>query len=126
MSPDQVKGLIADLAAKGAEPAAAPVDPPSADPPPLMTGMKLTVRGEGRDQMDAAVMPLLRRPRGSPSAPCTRLQPRQFHADAGNAQDRGAVVANQLAREADQDRRQGREPRPLRHLPDGRGRAAAE
>ena len=28
MSPDQVKGLIADLAAKGAEPAAAPVDPP--------------------------------------------------------------------------------------------------
>jgi len=44
MSPDQVKGLIADLAAKGAEPAATPVDPPSADPPPLMTGMKLTVR----------------------------------------------------------------------------------
>ena len=31
MSPDQVKGLIADLAAKGAEPAATPVDPPSAD-----------------------------------------------------------------------------------------------
>jgi hypothetical protein len=44
MSPDQVKGLIADLAAKGAEPTATPVDPPSADPPPLMTGMKLTVR----------------------------------------------------------------------------------
>src|SRR5215813_12984702 len=44
MSPDQVKGLIADLAAKGAEPTATHVDPPSADPPPLMTGMKLTVR----------------------------------------------------------------------------------
>jgi hypothetical protein len=44
MSPDQVKGLIADLAAKGAEPAVTSVDPPSADPPPLMTGMKLTVR----------------------------------------------------------------------------------
>jgi small-conductance mechanosensitive channel len=44
MSPDQVKGLIADLAAKGAKPTATPVDPPSADPPPLMTGMKLTVR----------------------------------------------------------------------------------
>ena len=44
MSPDQVKGLIADLAAKGAEPTATPVDRPSADPPPLMTGMKLTVR----------------------------------------------------------------------------------
>src|SRR5215469_7937972 len=44
MSPDQVKGLIADLAAKGAEPTATHIDPPSADPPPLMTGMKLTVR----------------------------------------------------------------------------------
>jgi hypothetical protein len=52
MSPDQVKGVIADLTAKGAEPkappagpsTAAPVDPPSAEPPPLMTGMKLTVR----------------------------------------------------------------------------------
>ena len=44
MSPDQVKGLIADLAAKGAERTATPVDPLSADPPTLMTGMKLTVR----------------------------------------------------------------------------------
>jgi moderate conductance mechanosensitive channel len=44
MSPDQVKGLIADLAAKGAERIATHVDPRSADPPPLMTGMKLTVR----------------------------------------------------------------------------------
>jgi hypothetical protein len=45
MSPDQVKGLIADLAAKGAEPTATHVDPPSADPPPLMTGMKLKPSG---------------------------------------------------------------------------------
>src|SRR5262249_31656106 len=52
MSPDQVKGLIADLAAKGAEPKAPPADPPAAAPanpsdattPTLMTGMKLTVR----------------------------------------------------------------------------------
>src|SRR5215472_12859629 len=44
MSPDQVKGLIADLAAKGAEPTAIPVDRPSADRPPLMNGMKLTMR----------------------------------------------------------------------------------
>ena len=44
ISSDQVKGLIADLAAKGAEPTATPVDRSSADPPPLMTGMKLTVR----------------------------------------------------------------------------------
>jgi hypothetical protein len=35
----------------------------------------------------------------------------------------GAVVADQPAREADQDRRQGRQPRPLRDLPDGRGRS---
>jgi hypothetical protein len=45
---------------------------------------------------------------------------------AMNAQDRGAVVANQPAREADQDRRQGGQPRAPRHLPDGRGRGAAE
>jgi small-conductance mechanosensitive channel len=44
MSPDQVKGLITDLAAKGAEPAAAPADRPEAAAPSLMTGMKLTVR----------------------------------------------------------------------------------
>ena len=44
-----------------------------------------------------------------------------FHADAGDAEDGGAVVADQPAREADQDRRQGRQPRPLRHVPDGRG-----
>src|SRR5262249_52792645 len=44
MSPDQVKSLIAYLAAKGAEPAASPADPPEAAAPTLMTGMKLTVR----------------------------------------------------------------------------------
>jgi hypothetical protein len=37
----------------------------------------------------------------------------------------GAVVADQPAGEADQDRRQGGQPRPLRHLPDGRGLGAA-
>jgi hypothetical protein len=34
-------------------------------------------------------------------------------------------VVDQPAREADQDRRQGRQPRSLRHVPDGRGRGAA-
>ena len=38
---------------------------------------------------------------------------------------RRAVVADQPAREADQDRRQGHEPRPLRHLPIGRGHGVA-
>jgi uncharacterized membrane protein len=49
----------------------------------------------------------------------------EFHADAGDAEDSGAMVADQLAREAYQDRRQGREPRPLHDLSDGRGRGAA-
>jgi moderate conductance mechanosensitive channel len=44
MSPAQVRGLIADLADKGAEPIATRVDPPSPNPPPLMTGMKWTMR----------------------------------------------------------------------------------
>jgi len=44
MSPESVKGLIADLAAKGAQPAELQADPPSASGPALMTGMKLTVR----------------------------------------------------------------------------------
>jgi len=60
MSPDQVKGLIADLAAKGAEPAATPVDPHSADPPPLMTGMKLTVRIWEETKQAMRAVPALR------------------------------------------------------------------
>src|SRR5712691_4409287 len=76
-------------------------------------------RGQGRSQVDAAVMPFLRRQRGSPSAPCPGVQPWEFHADAGDTQDRGAMVADQPAGEADQDRRQGGEPRALRYLPDG-------
>jgi small-conductance mechanosensitive channel len=44
MSPDQVKGLISDLAAKGVQPTAPPSDTPEAASPTLMTGMKLGVR----------------------------------------------------------------------------------
>jgi len=41
MSPETVKALIADLAAKGAQPATATADPPeSTVAPALMTGMK--------------------------------------------------------------------------------------
>ena len=82
-------------------------------------------RRQERDQMDPAVMPDLRRQRRASSAPCAGLQSRQLHADAGDAEDGRTVVADQPAREADQDRREGRQPRPLRHLPDGRGRGAA-
>jgi hypothetical protein len=67
---------------------------------------------QGRDQMDQAVVPFLCR-RRPPSAPCPRLKLRQFYADIGNAQDGGAVVADQPAREAHQDRREGRRPWPI-------------
>jgi hypothetical protein len=70
-------------------------------------------------------MPDLRRQCRPPPAPCARVQPRQLHADAGDTQDGASVVANQPAREADQDRRKGRQPRALRDLPDGRGGGAA-
>jgi hypothetical protein len=81
---------------------------------------------QGRDQVDPAVMPFLCRQRRPPPAPCPGLQFGQFHAHAGNAQGGGTVVANQPARQADQDRRQGRQPRALRHFPNGEGRRAAE
>ena len=66
----------------------------------------------GRHRVDPAVMPHLRRQRRPPPAPRSCLQPWQFHADAGDAEDGGAVVADQPAREADQDRREGRQPWP--------------
>jgi hypothetical protein len=67
-------------------------------------------KARGRHQMDAAVLPDLRRQCRAPSAPCAGLQPRRLHAAAGNAEGSGAVVADQPAREASQDRRQGGEP----------------
>jgi small-conductance mechanosensitive channel len=60
MSPDQVKGLIADLGAKGSEPTATHVNPPPADPPPLMTGMKLTVRIWEETKQAMRAVPALR------------------------------------------------------------------
>jgi hypothetical protein len=48
------------------------------------------------------------------------------HADVGAAQGDLAVVADKPAREADQDRREGHQPGPLRDLPNGRGRAATD
>jgi hypothetical protein len=58
-------------------------------------------------------------------APCAGLQPRQLHAHAGDAKDSAVVVADQPAREADQDRREGGEPWQVRDLPDRRGRGIA-
>jgi hypothetical protein len=39
-----------------------------------------------------------------PSAPCAGLQPRQLHANPGDARGSGAVVPDEFAGEADQDR----------------------
>src|ERR1700704_4340218 len=77
---------------------------------------------QGRDQMDAAVMPHVRGQRCSPSASRAGLQPRQLSAYAGDAgADRG-LVDDESEGEAHQDRREGRAPRPLCFLPDGGGR----
>jgi hypothetical protein len=70
--------------------------------------------------MDSAAMPFFCRQRRPPSAPRARLQPWQLHAHAADAEGSAVVVADQSAREADQDRRQGCQPRPLRRLPIGR------
>src|SRR5215469_6431649 len=75
----------------------------SASQKPARHGGAMDQRGQGRDQMDAAVMPFLRGQCRPPSASCACLQPRQFHANAGDTQD-GAVVTHQSAREADKDR----------------------
>src|SRR5208282_2735765 len=48
----------------------------------------------------------------------------QLHANPSDARVSRTVVADEFAGEADQDRCQGGQPRPLRHVPDGRGRSA--
>src|SRR5450830_1007960 len=79
---------------------------------------------QGRHQVDAAVMLLVRRQRRASSASCAGLQSRQLHADTGSAGGSQALVVDQPAGKTGEDRRQGRAPWPLRHLPDGRGRGA--
>jgi hypothetical protein len=68
--------------------------------------------------------PLLPMPSVS-SFMCAGIQLGQLHAAAGDAQAGGAVVVDQPARKAGQDRREGRQPRALRHVPGGRGRDVA-
>jgi hypothetical protein len=78
--------------------------------------------GQRHDQVDATVVPNVRRQRGAAPASCARLQPRQFPGHAGDAGADQGLVADDLDGQADQDRREGGEPRPLCYLPDGRGR----
>src|SRR5450756_2300023 len=77
---------------------------------------------QGRDQVDAVVMPDVRCERRPASASCARLQSRQFLADARNTGADQGLVADEPEGEADQDRREGGESRTLCRLPDGRGR----
>ena len=67
-------------------------------------------------------MPDVRRQRRSAPASCTRLQSWQPPAHAGDARADQEPVANEPEEEADQDRCEGRQPRPLRRIPNGRGR----
>ena len=98
-------------------------DRPSASSPSTTTAAQRS--RQRRDQMDPAVVPHLRRQYRPPSASRPRLQLGQLYAHAGAAENDGAVVADQPAREADQDRRQGRQPWSLRHFPAGRGGGVA-
>src|SRR5262249_53901750 len=76
---------------------------------------------QGCDQVDAAVVQDVCGQCGAAPASCARLQSRQFLAHTGDARADQGLVADELEGKADQDRREGREPRPLRRLPDGRG-----
>ena len=78
--------------------------------------------GQRRAQVDATVVPNVRGQRRAAPASCARLQSRQFLVDAGDALADQGLVTDKLEGQADQDRRESREPRPLCYLPDGRGR----
>src|SRR5215468_3337493 len=77
---------------------------------------------QGRDQVDTAVVQDVRGQRRAAPTSCARLQSWQLSPHACNTGADQGLVADELERQADQDRREGREPRPLCYLPDGRGR----
>jgi hypothetical protein len=77
---------------------------------------------QGSDPLDAVVMPDVRRQRRAAPASCTRLQSWQLPAHAGDARADQELVANEPEGETDQDRCEGRQPRPLCRIPNGRGR----
>jgi Transposase DDE domain group 1 len=79
---------------------------------------------EQRAPLDAAVVPCLSAQRGAAPAARARLQSRQLRAHLGLAPGGRALVADDLAREAREDRRQGRAPWTLRRLPASRGGGA--
>src|SRR6266446_552133 len=77
---------------------------------------------QGRDQVDTAVVQDVRGQRRAAPASCARLQSWQLSPHACNTGADQGLVADELEGEADQDRREGGEPRTLRRLPNGGGR----
>ena len=102
--------------------------PPSTSSPSTTSAARASndQGGQGRDQMDAAVMPFVRRQRRSSSTSCARLQPGNFLRTLATPEPIKDWSLTTLQREADQDWREGRRPRPLRRVPDGRGRHSAK
>ena len=74
------------------------------------------------DQVDAAVVQNVRGQRRAAPASCARLQSWQLSPHACNTGADQGLVADELEGEADQDRREGGEPRTLCRLPNGGGR----
>jgi len=77
---------------------------------------------QGRDQVDTAVVQDVRGQRRAAPASCARLQSWQLSPHACNTGADQGLVADELEGEADQDRREGGEPRTLCRLPNGGGR----
>ena len=75
--------------------------------------------------MDAALVSHVRRKRCPTSIACTGIQPRKLPTIARDAGRYRGLDTHEFAREADQDRREGRRSRPLCRLPDGGGRHSA-
>jgi hypothetical protein len=80
---------------------------------------------QGRDQVDTAVVQNVCGQRRAAPASCTRLQSWQLSPHACNTGADQGLVADEPEGEADQDRREGRQPRPLCRIPNGRGRHPA-
>src|SRR3954465_2296428 len=77
---------------------------------------------QGRDQVDTAVVQDVRGQRRAAPASCARLQSWQLSPHACDTGADQGLVADELEGEADQDRREGGEPRTLCRLPNGGGR----
>lgn len=75
---------------------------------------------------DAALVPVVRRKRSPTPASRAGVQSWQLPSDVGDSRGDCRVVVDNAAREADQDRREGRQPRPVCRVSDGGGRDPAQ